>query len=108
MQVTADLAGWIARSDDPPTHRARRAAQQALLDWAGVCLAGAKDPLVDLLVADAAAQTGLGGGLWSVEQNGFMPTRRHWSWGPHRTSLILTTSTSECVVTLASRFYPRC
>ena len=62
MQVTADLAGWIARSDDPPTHRARRAAQQALLDWAGVCLAGAKDPLVDLLVADAAAQTGLGGG----------------------------------------------
>ena len=63
MQVTADLAGWIARSDDPPTHRARRAAQQALLDWAGVCLAGAKDPLVDLLVADAAAQTGLGGGF---------------------------------------------
>lgn len=60
MQVTADLARWIARSDDPPTPRARRAAQQALLDWVGVCLAGAKDPLVDLLVQDALQQTGSG------------------------------------------------
>ena len=60
MEVTADLARWIVRSDDPPTPRAKRAALQALLDWAGVCLAGASDPLVDLLVKDAAEQTSSG------------------------------------------------
>lgn len=60
MDVTANLARWIAEASDPPTPRARRAAQQALLDWAGVCLAGAKDPLVDLLIHDALQQTGRG------------------------------------------------
>ncbi|MEM7506718.1 MAG: MmgE/PrpD family protein [Pseudomonadota bacterium] len=58
--VTADLARWIARGDDPPTPRARRATVQAMLDWTGVTIAGASDPLVDLLIADASAQTGPG------------------------------------------------
>ncbi|WP_299658115.1 MmgE/PrpD family protein [uncultured Tateyamaria sp.] len=51
--VTAELARWIARRDDPPSPRARRAAQQALLDWTGVALAGADEPLVAHLIADA-------------------------------------------------------
>lgn len=50
--VTADLARWITRDDDPPTPRARRAAGQAMLDWAGVSLAATSDPMVAILQAD--------------------------------------------------------
>ncbi|NOD95293.1 MmgE/PrpD family protein [Ruegeria sp. HKCCD4884] len=53
MGATADIAAWIARTDDPPTPRAMRAAEHAVLDWAGVTLAACGDPLVELLVADA-------------------------------------------------------
>lgn len=51
--VTAGLARWIARRDDVPSPRARRAATHAVLDWVGVTLAGARDPLVDLLIEEA-------------------------------------------------------
>ena len=51
--VTSNLARWITRSDDPPAARARQAATHALLDWAGVTLAGASDPLVTLLMDEA-------------------------------------------------------
>ncbi|MFY9237535.1 MAG: MmgE/PrpD family protein [Roseovarius sp.] len=51
--VTADLARWIARGDDPPTPRSRQAACHALLDWAGVTLASVNDPLVKLLIEEA-------------------------------------------------------
>ncbi len=53
--VTSNLAKWIARTDDRPTARARQAARHAILDWVGVTLAGARDPLVTLLTEDAPA-----------------------------------------------------
>jgi len=51
--VTTDLANWIAREHDQPSPRALRAARHAVLDWAGVALAGASDELVALLIEDA-------------------------------------------------------
>lgn len=60
MGVTADIAGWIATDGDPSTPRAVRAASHALLDWGGVALAGATDPLVDVLVRDALDEEGDG------------------------------------------------
>ncbi|MEM7545179.1 MAG: MmgE/PrpD family protein [Pseudomonadota bacterium] len=58
--VTAYLAHWIASRSDPATPRARRAATHAVLDWTGVTLAGAGDPLVSLLATDALADGGPG------------------------------------------------
>jgi len=53
MDATADIAAWIARTDDPPSPRALRTAGHAVLDWAGVTLAANSDPLVELLIDDA-------------------------------------------------------
>ena len=54
---TANLGAWIAdvRSDEF-TGRARRWAKHAILDWLGVTLAGAHDPLIDILVSDAISE----------------------------------------------------
>ncbi|MEQ8504526.1 MAG: MmgE/PrpD family protein [Rhodospirillales bacterium] len=51
---TQDLADWIA--DVPSadfTDRPRRWAKHAILDWFGVTMAGATDPLVGILAAEA-------------------------------------------------------
>ena len=51
---TRDLATWIAGvSSDEFTDRPRRWAKHAILDWFGVTLAGATDPLVGILAEDA-------------------------------------------------------
>lgn len=59
LHVTADLARWITRTDDAPTPRAQRCAAQACLDWVGVTLAGAQEPVVTALIADACNDGGL-------------------------------------------------
>ena len=52
--ATAELARWIADpAADPPTARAVVAAKHALLDWMGVTLAGAREPLTRVLIGDA-------------------------------------------------------
>ncbi len=52
--VTRDLARWIADPRaDPPTPRAITAAKHALLDWTGVAIAGAAEPLTKILIGDA-------------------------------------------------------
>ena len=52
--ATASLARWIAEpGDDVPTARAVTAAKHALLDWVGVTLAGAREPLTGHLTKDA-------------------------------------------------------
>ena len=51
---TRDLAQWIAGVPSADfTDRPRRWAKHAILDWFGVTLAGATDPLVGILAADA-------------------------------------------------------
>jgi 2-methylcitrate dehydratase PrpD len=58
---TQDLATWIAEvSSAEFTDRPRRWAKHAILDWFGVTLAGATDPLVGIL-ADDAMEAGEGG-----------------------------------------------
>ncbi len=54
---TQDMAHWVASLDGvtiPP--RAFTWAKHALLDWLGVTIAGAREPLSDILVADALAE----------------------------------------------------
>ena len=52
--ATRDLARWIANPQaDPPTPRAITAAKHALLDWTGVVIAGAAEPLTQILIKDA-------------------------------------------------------
>ena len=54
MRVQTELAEWIAdRACDPVSDPARRAACHALLDWLGVTIAGARQPVVEILVRDA-------------------------------------------------------
>lgn len=54
MRVQAELAEWIAdRDGDPVSDPARRAACHAVLDWLGVAMAGAREPVVEFLVRDA-------------------------------------------------------
>jgi len=54
---TRDMARWIAEFDAAALgERPLRWAMHAILDWLGVTLAGARDPLVDVLVADAIAE----------------------------------------------------
>lgn len=49
--ITHDLADWIANSSpEDITPAARRRARHALLDWFGVTIAGAEEPLVDILI----------------------------------------------------------
>jgi len=51
---TRDLAAWIAGvASGEFADRPRRWARHAILDWFGVTLAGATDPLVGILAADA-------------------------------------------------------
>lgn len=53
---THDIGAWIAEFDGAQLgERPVRWAKHALLDWLGVTLAGASDPLVDILAADAIA-----------------------------------------------------
>ena len=54
MRVQTALAEWIAdRACDPVSDPARRAACHAVLDWLGVTMAGAREPVVEILVRDA-------------------------------------------------------
>ncbi len=54
MRVQTELAEWIAdRDGDPVSDSARRAACHAVLDWLGVAMAGAREPVVEILVRDA-------------------------------------------------------
>jgi len=51
---TRDIGHWIADFDGTDLGaRPIRWAKHAMLDWLGVTLAGAQDPLVDILVSDA-------------------------------------------------------
>ena len=51
---TRDLAQWVAEVPSTDfTDRPRRWAKHAILDWFGVTLAGATDPLVGILAGDA-------------------------------------------------------
>lgn len=51
---TREIGRWIAEFDSATLgERPLRWAKHALLDWLGVTLGGAHDPLVDILVADA-------------------------------------------------------
>jgi len=51
---TRQIAAWISAIDTAPlSPRAERCARHALLDWTGVTIAAADDPLVDRLVATA-------------------------------------------------------
>ncbi|MEK9672717.1 MAG: MmgE/PrpD family protein [Rhodospirillaceae bacterium] len=53
---THDLARWISGAKPADfTPRARRWARHAILDWFGVTIAGADDPLVGILADDALA-----------------------------------------------------
>ncbi len=57
--VTADFAAWIAglrESDIPETAFVR--ARHALLDWFGVTIAGAREPLVEMMAAEYAGEPG--------------------------------------------------
>lgn len=60
MGATADIATWITRTDDPATSSALRAAGHAILDWAGVTVAAADDPLTNLLIKEALEESGTG------------------------------------------------
>ncbi len=61
LQVTRDLAAWISGTpSDAIPERAWQAAAHAVLDWTGVTIAGADEPLVDILVADALDEGGAG------------------------------------------------
>jgi len=54
---TRAIGHWIANADTNDIGpRPRRWASHAVLDWLGVTLAGCRDPLVDILVADAIAE----------------------------------------------------
>lgn len=51
--LTGELANWLAGfSAADMTPAARQWAKHALLDWFGVTLAGAREPLVDILAAE--------------------------------------------------------
>lgn len=56
-----DIARWVANLDqaDIP-ERAFTWAKHALLDWLGVTIAGAQEPLTEMLVADALSEGGSG------------------------------------------------
>jgi 2-methylcitrate dehydratase PrpD len=56
-----DMAHWVAKLNpaDIP-ERAFTWAKHALLDWFGVTIAGAQEPLTEILVADALAEGGSG------------------------------------------------
>lgn len=52
-RITARLAEWTAALDAADlTSSARTWSRHALLDWAGVALAAARDPLVDILASE--------------------------------------------------------
>lgn len=56
ISVTADIAAFVAEpSSTAFPARAMQAARHAMLDWTGVTLAGASEPLVDILITDAEA-----------------------------------------------------
>ncbi|MGI9387575.1 MAG: MmgE/PrpD family protein, partial [Methyloligellaceae bacterium] len=51
--VTADFARWVAGLNaDAISENAFSWAKHALLDWFGVTIAGAREPLVDMLAAE--------------------------------------------------------
>ena len=53
-KTTRQIAEWIAGFDASEMHEETLArAKHAVLDWTGVTIAGAQEPLVDILVADA-------------------------------------------------------
>ena len=59
---TADIGRWIAETPTKDFGASpRRWARHAILDWLGVTIGGCRDPLVDILAADALAEgeTGL-------------------------------------------------
>jgi 2-methylcitrate dehydratase PrpD len=61
IHPTRDLAHWIAGIDDGAiTASALTWAKHTLLDWLGVTIAGAREPLSDILVADIMAEGGAG------------------------------------------------
>ena len=57
VDATHVLAAWVADHDDTATTDvARTWAKHTLLDWLNVTIAGARDPLVDMLAEDAPAR----------------------------------------------------
>ncbi|MBT5299137.1 MAG: MmgE/PrpD family protein [Rhodospirillaceae bacterium] len=55
--ATGEIALWIAEFDgNEMGDRPIRWARHAILDWLGVTLAGAHEPLVDILTADAVSE----------------------------------------------------
>ncbi|MED5406990.1 MAG: MmgE/PrpD family protein, partial [Pseudomonadota bacterium] len=53
-KTTCQIAEWIAGFDASEIREEALArAKHAVLDWTGVAIAGAREPLVDILVADA-------------------------------------------------------
>ena len=57
VDATHVLAAWVADNDDAATTDvARTWAKHTLLDWLNVTIAGARDPLVDMLAEDAPAR----------------------------------------------------
>lgn len=61
LKVTRDLAEWVAGTPaEGVSVRALQAASHAVLDWTGVTIAGAHEPLVEIMVADAVDEGGAG------------------------------------------------
>lgn len=61
LQPTHALATWIASTSPTSVDvRTRRWARHCLLDWLGVTVAGTRDPLVEILLADALDDGGGG------------------------------------------------
>ena len=59
LRTTREIAAWIANfGDEDVTPTARTWAVHALLDWAGVTIAGAREPLSEMLTAEYASDAG--------------------------------------------------
>lgn len=68
--ITHDLADWISTSSpDDITPAARRRARHALLDWFGCTIAGAEEPLVDILIDELDVDNGSTGDCSIVGRN---------------------------------------